>query len=229
MAVMDYSLVQRIIDGTGQILDTTPGSPDSGSYVTEAQLRDWIKAGILFSGYYYNGNFYSDSGHTSPLAKVEGALYVDKTNSNKALYVCLSSTYQSLTEEAQVQAIIDGLNDGTIVPLKAKQDQNGNVIDTTYETKADASTLKSAIENTTIWDIDQQSEVTFEGDGAGTWEIMERQIPTENNDGIFLCMDSSAPSSSSSAGLKGQFYMDANYLYLCIANNTWRRVALSTF
>lgn len=94
---------------------------------------------------------------------------------------------------------------------------------------AEANGLKSAIENTTIWDIDQQSEVTFEGDVAGTWEIMERQIPTENNDGIFLCMDSSAPSSSSSAGLKGQFYMDANYLYLCIANNTWRRVALSTF
>lgn len=91
------------------------------------------------------------------------------------------------------------------------------------------SNLKDAIENTTIWAIDQQAEVTFEGNGAGTWEIMERQIPTEPNDGIFLCMDSSAPSSSSSTGLKGQFYMDANYLYLCIADNTWRRVALSTF
>lgn len=89
--------------------------------------------------------------------------------------------------------------------------------------------LKSAIENTTVWDIDQEAEVIFEGDGAGTWEIMERQIPTESNDGIFLCMDASAPSNSSSAGLKGQFYMDENYLYLCIANNTWRRVALSTF
>ena len=102
-----------------------------------------------------------------------------------------------------------------------------------YATKAEVEAadtdLKNAIENTTIWDIDQEAEVTFEGDGAGSWEIMERQIPTEPNDGIFLCMDSSAPSSSSSAGLKGQFYMDANYLYLCIANNTWRRVALSTF
>lgn len=95
--------------------------------------------------------------------------------------------------------------------------------------EAEDTNLKNAIENTTIWDIDQEAEVTFEGDGAGTWEIMERQIPTEPNDGIFLCMDSSAPSSSSSTGLKGQFYMDANYLYLCIANNTWRRVALSTF
>lgn len=176
MAVMDYSLVQRIIDGTGQILDTTPGSPDSGSYVTEAQLRDWIKAGILFSGYYYNGNFYSDSGHTSPLAKVEGALYVDKTNSNKALYVCLSSTYQSLTEEAQVQAIIDGLNDGTIVPLKAKQDQNGNVIDTTYETKADANDLKNAIDD--LEDTKADKDGYFATLGAGTADNLTTALRT---------------------------------------------------
>lgn len=145
---MDYSLKNRVIDGTGMILDTEPGTPDDvGTYVTENQLADWIKGKILFTGYYHNGNFYSDSGHTTLLAKVNGALYIDQTNANKALYVCLSSTYQSLTEEAQVQAIIDGLNDGTIVPLKAKQDQNGNVIDQTYETKADASDLKDAFES----------------------------------------------------------------------------------
>lgn len=144
---MDYSLKNRIIDGTGMILDTEPGTPDEGTYVTENQLADWIKEKILFTGYYHNGNFYSDSGHTTLLAKVNGALYIDQTNANKALYVCLSSSYQSLTEEAQVQAILDGLNDGTIVPLKAKQDQNGNVIDQTYETKADASDLKDAIDN----------------------------------------------------------------------------------
>ena len=146
MAYMDYSLKNRVIDGTGMILDTKPGTPDEGTYVTEDQLADWIKGKILFAGYYHNGDFYSDSGHTTLLAKVNGALYIDQTNANKALYACLSSTYQSLTEEAQVQAIIDGLNDGTIVPLKAKQDQNGNVIDQTYETKADASDLKSAIQ-----------------------------------------------------------------------------------
>lgn len=133
-----------------------------------------------------------------------------------------------LTEYARIVDIQDG-NIQAGVAVKAFQDAMGRAIITTYETKAEASDLKDAIENTTIWDIDQQAEVTFEGNGAGTWEIMERQIPTEPNDGIFLCMDSSAPSSSSSTGLKGQFYMDANYLYLCIADNTWRRVALSTF
>lgn len=131
-----------------------------------------------------------------------------------------------------VTQVGDALSAGNLNDLEDRIEDAFDDVDTELDTKADeqdVTNLNNAIENTTIWDIDQQSEVTFEGDGAGTWEIMERQIPTENNDGIFLCMDSSAPSSSSSAGLKGQFYMDANYLYLCIANNTWRRVALSTF
>lgn len=37
------------------------------------------------------------------------------------------------------------------------------------------------------------------------------------------------PSSSSSSGQAGQFSADASYLYVCIAANTWRRVALSSF
>lgn len=35
--------------------------------------------------------------------------------------------------------------------------------------------------------------------------------------------------SSGGSGNKGQICYDANYLYVCIATNTWRRVALSTY
>lgn len=39
----------------------------------------------------------------------------------------------------------------------------------------------------------------------------------------------SAPASSSSSGLKGQMYLDTDYIYYCVADNTWKRIALSTF
>ena len=42
---------------------------------------------------------------------------------------------------------IEDIEDGTTVVKKAEQDANGNEITTTYETKADASELKSAIDN----------------------------------------------------------------------------------
>lgn len=40
---------------------------------------------------------------------------------------------------------------------------------------------------------------------------------------------SSAPESASATGIKGQYYIDTDYLYICVGTNTWKRVALSTF
>lgn len=149
MAQIDFSLQNRIPDGNGKLL-VGDLSPTDGSYSTENQYLTWMKGKILYSGYLYNGDFYKEAAHTNVISKVDGALYVDLSDgTNLSLYYCDNTTYKPLTEEAQVQAIIDGLNDGTIVPLKAKQDQNGNVIDQTYETKAEASDLKSAIQGNT--------------------------------------------------------------------------------
>ena len=39
----------------------------------------------------------------------------------------------------------------------------------------------------------------------------------------------SVPSTNTSPGTQGQIAADANYLYICVDENTWRRVALSTF
>lgn len=38
-----------------------------------------------------------------------------------------------------------------------------------------------------------------------------------------------APATSSSAGTPNQIAQDGNFLYVCIAKNTWKRVALSAF
>ena len=76
---------------------------------------------------------------------------------------------------------------------------------------------------------EQNKAVVFGGDLATTWHNMFDQIPKESGKGVFLCEADSAPASSSSNGHIGEFYMDSDYFYLCIADNTWRRVALATF
>ena len=40
---------------------------------------------------------------------------------------------------------------------------------------------------------------------------------------------SRTPASSSSAGLTGEICWDSSFLYVCIALNTWRRIALTTW
>ena len=37
------------------------------------------------------------------------------------------------------------------------------------------------------------------------------------------------PASSTATGLIGEMCWDTGFIYICIANNTWKRVALSTF
>ena len=46
-STMDYSLVHRTPNGTGKILITTPGSPDVGSYATEAELKQYINQRVV--------------------------------------------------------------------------------------------------------------------------------------------------------------------------------------
>ena len=38
-----------------------------------------------------------------------------------------------------------------------------------------------------------------------------------------------APASSTSTGIAGQIAYDANFLYICIGTNLWRRVPLGAF
>ena len=42
MPDMDYSLIHRTPDGNGKILVTTPGSPDKGSWESEAELKTYV-------------------------------------------------------------------------------------------------------------------------------------------------------------------------------------------
>jgi hypothetical protein len=59
--------------------------------------------------------------------------------------------------------------------------------------------------------------------GAGTFNSL---ATTGDN----IRIDTSqTPSSSSASGTKGEFAYDTNYIYVCVATNTWKRVALSTF
>jgi len=138
MPYMDFSKNNLTPSGANKHLAVQPGIPEKEGYVTETQFKDWLKTCLIVLGYLDNGEFYKEAVHTTVIPKDENCLYVDMTSpTNFALYVCKSNTYKPLTEESQIAAVVTSLQNGTLVPLKAKQDQNGNVIDTTYFKIAD--------------------------------------------------------------------------------------------
>lgn len=48
-------------------------------------------------------------------------------------------------------------------------------------------------------------------------------------DGNIMKTQPSVPGTASSTGVAGTIAFDVNYLYVCIAENTWRRVPFETF
>jgi|TARA_B100001778_G_scaffold37006_2_gene26790 hypothetical protein len=58
--------------------------------------------------------------------------------------------------------------------------------------------------------------------GDGTNEVPD--LPILNNSA-----GSTAPSTSSATGVAGQLAFDADYLYVCVSSNTWKRIALTSF
>ena len=56
------------------------------------------------------------------------------------------------------------------------------------------------------------------GTGSGNWTT-----PTLDT------IDVAVPANATSAGTAGQIAFDANYIYVCTATNTWKRVAIVTW
>lgn len=102
-------------------------------------------------------------------------------------------------------ARIQGSHDGT------SDDTKGDLIFSTH----DGSSLNEAMR------IESSGQV-----GIGTTS------PTDSldidSDSIRL-RQSKTPSSSSDTGKTGQIAWDSDYIYVCVATNTWKRVALSTW
>lgn len=44
-----------------------------------------------------------------------------------------------------------------------------------------------------------------------------------------LIVNSSAPANSSANGLAGHIAYDSDYIYICTANNTWKRASITTW
>lgn len=87
-------------------------------------------------------------------------------------------------------------------------------------------------------DSKKVSELPTAANVAATDRVLVLRDPSGNasvrtvNVNIFaanLTISNSVPVSASSNGIAGTIARDSNYLYVCVANSTWKRAALSTW
>lgn len=65
------------------------------------------------------------------------------------------------------------------------------------------------------------------GIGTNRWSVYADTDPAYFGGGIQVPL--TAPASSTATGTAGQIAWDANYVYVCVATNTWKRSALAAF
>ena len=70
----------------------------------------------------------------------------------------------------------------------------------------------------------RDSNETINTDQSLTYNPFNNRLSTK----LELQTDA-APASATDTGVTGEIRYDANYVYVCVATNTWKRVALSTW
>ena len=70
-------------------------------------------------------------------------------------------------------------------------------------------------------------KVILDVDVTGTMKSLMDGMEQELNEAIALTLEPDVPTvGSHNFGVMGQICIDGNYLYVCVADNTWKKIAL---
>ena len=75
--------------------------------------------------------------------------------------------------------------------------------------------------------ITDPNKVILDVDVTGTMENFVDGMEQEPNEAIALTLEPDVPTvDTHNFGVRGQICIDGNYLYVCVADNTWKKIAL---
>lgn len=70
-------------------------------------------------------------------------------------------------------------------------------------------------------------KVILDVDVTGTMEAFMDRMEQEPNEAIALTLEPDVPTvDTHNFGVRGQICIDGNYLYVCVADNTWKKISL---
>ena len=107
-----------------------------------------------------------------------------------------------------------------------KQEVQGVYQSDLNELKGDLSDVEDKIAPI---DFRQKStgKVILDVDATGTMKAFMDGMEQEPNEAIALTLEPDVPTAGShNFGVRGQICVDGNYLYVCVADNTWKKIAL---
>ena len=89
-----------------------------------------------------------------------------------------------------------------------------------------ANTAKKTSELTVVANVATTDRFLIVRDPSGTPSTRTVTLSTV---GANLILSNSAPANSTANGLAGEVKYDTSYLYICVSNNTWKRITLESY
>jgi hypothetical protein len=204
-----------IADLTGS--ENTVGSYNDGFYGDPevcARIRDgygnlaWAKLNAIAWNGYTPTPFANQSLNTGDTATF-GQLTIFDQNASVAIFQIIASTDdgEGSTTPAEIQ-----ITPTITSPLTV----SGTTNLSTLSTSGTATVASLSVTGTS----------TFTGSPTFNSVVTANQGIKTNS---FAVTSPSVPASATASGVKGQISYDSNYFYVCVATNTWKRTALSTW
>ena len=115
--------------------------------------------------------------------------------------------------------------------LETQKNESVNAVKSVYQTDLDElkGDLSDVEDKIAPIDFRQKSpgKVILDVDVTGTMKAFMDGMEQEPNEAIALTLEPDVPTAGShNFGVRGQICIDGNYLYMCVADNTWKKISL---
>ena len=128
--------------------------------------------------------------------------------------------------KASVEQTVSDFN--TLAEEK-KQEVQGVYQTDLNELKGDFNTLEDRIAPIDFRQT-STSKAILDVDVTNTMQSFMNEMEQEQNEAIALTLQPDVPTASShNFGVRGQICIDSNYLYVCVSDNTWKKISLLNF
>ena len=141
---------------------------------------------------------------------------------------------QAATRAEQAKTNVENMKasvEQTVTDFNTLADQKKSEVESVYQT--DLNELKGDLSDVEdkIAPIDFRQKSTgkaiLDVDITGTMEAFVDGMEQEPNEAIALTLEPDVPTAGShNFGVRGQICIDGNYLYMCVADNTWKKISL---
>ena len=138
------------------------------------------------------------------------------------------------TEKTTAVTAVQEEGDAKVAIIGSSGDAEVTRVQSVYQTdlnelKGDFNTLEDRIAPIDFRQT-STSKAILDVDVTNTMQSFMNEMEQEQNEAIALTLQPDVPTASShNFGVRGQIYIDSNYLYVCVSDNTWKKISLLNF